>query len=85
MPQQVDLVGDETPLMGGRLNTQHNDSIFQSSVNQSINSGLGLTPKRLVNDKPSAPSPKVKMPPFGSVTDQKQSRRVPPILLANQN
>lgn len=36
----------ETPLRG-QINLQHNDSIYQSSVNQSINSGLGITPQRI--------------------------------------
>ena len=39
----------ETPLRGKvpGNHLQHNDSIYQSSVNHSMNSGLGLTPKRL--------------------------------------
>ena len=39
---------NETPQRGRNTGTlPHNDSIYQSEVNQSMNSGLGLTPKRM--------------------------------------
>ena len=67
---------------------QHNDSIYQSEVNQSINSGLGLTPKRLVfenNIAQQATASQRKQAPFGTVQKDPSyaNNRVPPIRLAN--
>ena len=63
----------ETP-QRGRINLVHNDSMYQSSVNQSVNSGLGLTPKRLTfeNQVNNPHAKRRSAAPFGiSQTDQK--------------
>ena len=83
-----------TPMRVGKVGAglaalQHNDSIYQSSVNQSMNSGLGLTPKRLIDNRyeqSAAVANNRKAAPFGTQTEQKAyGNRVPPILLANEN
>ena len=64
---QSQLPGDETPMKTkGGAALQHNDSIYQSSVNQSMNSGLGLTPKRLIDNRYD---PHKKAAPFGTQTE----------------
>lgn len=50
-----------------------------------MNSGLGLTPKRLQIDNRQESTGR-KAAPFGNTTEQKAyGNRVPPILLANEN
>ena len=78
------MLDNETPMKGKMDALQHNDSIYQSSVNQSMNSGLGLTPKRLIDNRYETNNKKAA--PFGTQTEQKAyGNRVPPILLANEN
>ena len=86
------MTDSETPQRGRNMGTlPHNDSIYQSEVNQSMNSGLGLTPKRMQFEQQQK-SPRAgrhKGAPFGAPqTEQKsggQQFRVPPILLANEH
>ena len=75
------MMGDPARQHTGRGG--YNDSIYTQDVNGSMNSGFGLTPKRLQAAemrKPTAPFQ------HHSVTDHKNyQRRVPPILLDNAN
>ena len=68
LPENIASQSNETPMRGHAPNLNHNDSIYQSSVNQSINSGLGLTPKRLATiDNPTGAGRK--QAPFGNQTE----------------
>ena len=72
----------ETPVRG-RMAYPHNDSMYQSSVANSVGSGMGLTPK--IGD-PIKGGKRRSAAPFGfASTELKAGSRVPPILLANEN
>ena len=76
----------ETPARAALMAYPHQDSIYQSSVANSVHSGMGLTPK--IADHTSG-GKRRSAAPFGfASTEQKGGQlrqRVPPILLANEN